>query len=66
MQQQRSKTHIKITFTRKRDLEVVIGTTSYKENYMNEKIDVWTKETQLLNETGKTEWTSKRFKLLYQ
>lgn len=55
MQQQRSKTHIKITFTRKRDLEVVIGTTSYKENYMNEKIDVWTKETQLLNETGKTE-----------
>ena len=44
-----------ITPAGKRHLGVVIGSKSYKEDYINEKLDVWMKEIQLLSETGKTE-----------
>ena len=36
-------------------LGAVIGSTSYKEDYMNEKIDQWIKEIKLLSEIAKIE-----------
>ena len=36
-------------------LGTVIGSTSYKEDYMNEKIDQWIKEIKLLSEIAKIE-----------
>ena len=48
-------TKIKITSTGQRHLGAVIGSTTYKEDYMNEKINKWIKEIQLLSEIGKIE-----------
>ena len=36
-------------------LGAVISSTSYKEDYMNEKIDQWIKEIKLLSEIAKIE-----------
>ena len=48
-------TKIKITSTGKTQLRAVIGSASYKEDYINEKIYIWIKEIQLLKEIGTTE-----------
>ena len=37
------------------NLGSLIGSRSYKEDYMNEKIDQWIKEVKLLSEIAKTE-----------
>ena len=48
-------TKINITSNGKRHLGAVIGSRSYKEGYMNEKIDQWIKEVKLLCEIAKIE-----------
>ena len=39
----------------KKRLETVIGSRSYKDYYMNGKIDPWTEEIKLLSEIAKDE-----------
>ena len=46
---------IQITSTGQRHLGAVIGTTEYKQEYMNEKITTWTEEIRMLSEIAKTE-----------
>ena len=48
-------TKINVTSNGKRHLGAVIGSRSYKEDYMNEKIDQWIKEVKLLSEIAKIE-----------
>ena len=48
-------TKINVTSNGKRHLGTVIGSKSYKEDYMNEKIDQWIKEVKLLSERAKIE-----------
>ena len=48
-------TKINMTSNGKRHLGAVIGSISYKEDYMNEKIDQWIKELKLLSETANIE-----------
>ena len=45
----------KINVTSSGHLGVVIGSRSYKEDYMNEEIDQWIKEVKLLSEIAKIE-----------
>ena len=48
-------TKINVTSNGKRHLGAVIGSRSYKEDYMNEKINYWIKEVKLLSEIAKIE-----------
>ena len=51
-------TQINVTSNGKRNLGAVVGSRSYQEDYMNEKIDQWIKEVKLLSEvaTNQTYW----------
>ena len=46
---------IQTTSTGQRHLGAVIGTTEYKQEYMNEKITTWIEEIRMLSEIAKTE-----------
>ena len=48
-------TKINVTSNGKRHLGAVIGSRSYKEDYMNQKIDQWIKEVKLLSGIAKIE-----------
>ena len=48
-------TGIKITTTGMRHLGPVIGSITYKEEYMNEKINIWLQELQMLTNIAKSE-----------
>ena len=48
-------TGVKITTTVMRHLGAVIGSITYKEEYMNEKINIWLQELQMLTNIAKSE-----------
>ena len=48
-------TRVKITTTGMRHLGAVIGSIAYKEEYMNEKINIWLQELQMLTNIAKSE-----------
>ena len=48
-------TKVNVISNEKIHLGAVIGSASYKEDYMNEKIDQWKKEIKLLSEIAKIE-----------
>ena len=49
------ETGVKITATGMRHLGAVIGSITYKEEYMNEKINIWLQELQMLTNIAKSE-----------
>ena len=49
------ETGVKITTTGMRHLGAVIGSITYKEEYMNEKINIWLQELQMLTNIAKSE-----------
>ena len=46
---------IQITSTGQRHLGAIIGTTEYKQEYMNEKLTTWIQEIRMLSEIAKTD-----------